>query len=91
MSTLFYKIASVGKNPIKGKFILYGYDSCPYTIKMKDELRKNNINFQYKQIDKNEEYNKEYQSYKVSGVPLLVNLQTKNHIVGFRPIDKLEL
>ena len=63
---------------------LYGYDACPYTLKMKHELETKHIKFTYKQIDKNENFRQEYESYGVKGVPFVVNKSTGEHFVGFR-------
>lgn len=70
--------------------VLYGYDACPYTLKMKNELENNNVQFVYKQIDKDSKANEEYQKYNVNGVPLTVNTNTRSHIVGFRSIDDIK-
>tara|TARA_Y100000816_G_C26102326_1_gene584601 strand:+ start:1669 stop:1965 length:297 start_codon:yes stop_codon:yes gene_type:complete len=65
-------------------YTLYGYDSCPYTVKMHQELQKSGYDFEYKQIDKNKQYREEYKKYNVSGVPLTIDNASGEKIMGYR-------
>lgn len=71
------------KHSVDG-YDLYGYDACPYTLKMKAELERKNLRFTYKQIDKNENYRREYESFGIKGVPFVVNRTSGENFVGFR-------
>ena len=86
---LFYITYFTTPHSTSVKYTLYGYDSCPYTLKMKHELEKHTPNYVYKQIDKNETYRAEYASYNVKGVPLVINNTTGKHYLGFTEFSNL--
>ena len=71
----------------KVTYDLYGYDACPYTLKMKTELENKNQTFEYKQIDKSDNFKNEYNKFGVRGVPLLVNKTSGEHHVGFKTLN----
>lgn len=66
---------------------VYGYDSCPYTVKLKEEFDKKGIEYEYKPIDINSKFNKEYKQYKMDGVPLTVNVENNKKHIGYNSAD----
>ncbi len=73
---------------MKQKVILYGSSNCIFCIKAKEWLKKHKILFVEKDISE-EENMKEFESYKVLGVPLIVieNKETNEGklISGYMP------
>tara|TARA_Y100000816_G_C25826643_1_gene432436 strand:+ start:24 stop:437 length:414 start_codon:yes stop_codon:yes gene_type:complete len=81
---------NIGKDKKNGMDIcVYGYDGCGYTRKLKEELKTKNIKFDYRQIDKNPEYNEEYKKYGKKGVPLTVNLSNGKSVVGYNTAENI--
>lgn len=69
--------------------VLYGYDGCGYTRKLKQEFDNKNITYMYKQIDKNQEYNDEYKKFNKQGVPLTVNTVNGKNIIGYNTAENI--
>jgi mycoredoxin len=68
---------------IKDDVILYSTDWCPYCIKTREFFRNANIPFTEYDIEKSPEHNRKYESYGLSGVPLIIIGHTA--IQGYDP------
>lgn len=70
------------------KPLLFGRLSCPYTVKMIDELKKHNVLNKFKYIDTETKNGAQLmQKYGGNGVPFFVHKDRKGH--GFMPKSKL--
>jgi mycoredoxin len=56
----------------KNDVILYSTDWCPYCVKARNFFRNANIPFTEHDIEKSPEHNRNYESYGLSGVPLII-------------------
>ena len=68
---------------------MYGYDSCPYTVKLKEEFDNKGVEYEYRPIDVNSKFNKEYKQYKMDGVPLTVNVENNKKHIGYNSADAI--
>ena len=69
--------------------VVYGYDSCPFTVKLKEEMDSNNVKYEYRPIDTNEKYEQEYNKLNQSGVPITLNKNNNKLFIGYGKIEEI--
>ena len=80
----------VHENPLQptgGAYVVYGYMSCPYTVKQVDYMDKNNISYTF--VDTTSDAGSKALAAITgggTGVPVIVNTKTDQFKVGFTEI-----
>jgi peroxiredoxin len=70
---------------------MYGDDNCPFTVKMKNELKKNKVFHYIRYIDVTDKYGKiEFESKNFEGVPVLHSELTNKSSLGYIPYSKIK-
>lgn len=64
--------AGTGPENADGKVILYRTQSCPYCRRAASYMRKNNIGFVERDIERNSDYKAEFKRFGAIGVPFIV-------------------
>lgn len=79
---------------MKSEIVVFTQEGCIYCKKQKEWLSKNNIKYQEKNIDQNDEYRLELLERKIMGVPYTIirflDEDQKEIVVGGFDVQKLE-
>ena len=86
MTTSTHKSQEINHDDI----VFYGRDSCPFCVKMKDELKQSGVydKIQYKDIENNNNHS-EYKQLNSNGVPHFQCKSTGKSATGFMSTDTL--
>lgn len=73
----------------KLKITMYGDENCPFTVKMKNELKSNNVFHYIRYVDVTDKDGKiEFEKHKFEGIPVIYSKLTKKSSVGYFPYSK---
>jgi glutaredoxin-related protein len=72
------------------QYIMYGRDSCPYCIKMKEQLKKDGVFYKFKFVDvSTSKGSRLFSMTNADGVPFFINPVNNKHAVGAMPTKEL--
>lgn len=91
---LVYKKIMSWKKKVEFKnldIIMYGYDNCPFTVKMKNELKNNKVFHHIRYIDilTDQDGKNEFEEKNFEGVPVLYSNITKKSSIGYFPYSEI--